>query len=101
MSVFTYSWEYYVNSDYKNDFIKEYNQQGSWVTLFKNVDGYIKTELLKDRNDGTRFITIDYWKSYEHYKSFIDKYKTEIEELDKKCEAYTVKEKKIGDFMLL
>jgi len=96
--MYSYVWEYQVHPDHSTEFESSYGVTGEWVSLFQQHPGYIRTELLKDHNDPLRFLTIDTWKSREQYLSFREEFQKEFEAIDTKCEAYTIKEKFLGDF---
>ncbi len=95
---YMYMWEYHVNPNHINDFEKAYGPTGDWVQLFKKAEGYIETELHKDINNEGRYITVDYWQSKEFCMNFRDKFKNEFNEIDERCEAYTIKEISLGEF---
>jgi heme-degrading monooxygenase HmoA len=101
MTKYVYIWEYKVNFNFINEFERHYNSQGSWVKLFKKANGYIETHFFKDKTEINRYVTVDYWESYEAYKTFREKFSFQFDELDNKCEQYTIKENKIGDFILI
>ena len=100
-SNFVYIWEYNVKKEYLNDFKHSYGPSGTWVAFFKQSEYYLKTELLIDRQNNLKFMTIDYWKSKEKYLEFIKINKSEYDEIDQECNNYTSKEVKIGEFDLI
>ena len=100
-SYFVYIWEYIVKKEYLNDFKNNYGSSGSWVTFFKKSEYYVKTELLIDKQNSLKFMTIDYWKSKEKYLEFININKSEYDILDQDCNNYTSKEVRIGEFYLV
>jgi len=58
-------------------------------------------QVLSDRNDPARFMTIDYWSSREACASFRERFRGEFDSIDKSCEALTVQEIHVGDFDVL
>ena len=95
---FVYMWKYDVKDDNLDEFIKLYGSAGAWVQLFKQAEGYLKTELFQDVSDPNTFITVDYWISQTHRDHFFEQFKTEFINLDKYCEKLTDKEINIGAF---
>jgi quinol monooxygenase YgiN len=99
--MYSYVWEFQVHPDYRAEFESSYGMHGEWINLFQRHPAYIRTDLLRDRNDLLRFLTIDSWKSREQYLSFREEFQYEFEALDAKCEAFTISEQSLGDFELL
>ena len=95
---YIYVWDFVVSKSSVLEFEKCYGPNGEWAKLFRRNAGYLKTELIKDKTDPQRYLTIDYWQSEKHYADFLAKYKFEYDELDRKFEALTVQETKIGVF---
>jgi len=99
-ATFAYLWEYVVTDDQVDEFRLIYGPQGKWVELFSQSDGYVRTELHRDINDPSRFLTIDYWASKEARDWFREQFASEFTALDETCEALTVEERFVGDFEL-
>ncbi len=97
-NTYMYMWEYHVSKNHIDEFEKAYGLNGDWVNLFKKAEGYIETELHKDINNEGRYITVDYWQSKEACINFRNKYQKEFNEIDERCETYTVKEISLGEF---
>ncbi len=98
MMVFVYIWSYIVKEMLISEFKHNYGPSGEWVKFFKRSPNYLKTELLIDQNNPFRLITIDYWISQESYFQFINNFREEYNSIDKKCNKFTYKEEKIGEF---
>ena len=101
MAKYVYIWEYKAKNNSIKEFEEFYNSQGTWVELFKLANGYIKTDFFKDKIEHNRFITVDYWESYEAYDQFRIDFDEKFQELDQKCAHYTLGEKKMGEFTLI
>ena len=97
-SIFQSIWEYEVRDNFRAEFIEAYSSKGLWVSLFEQCKGYIKTELKQDIKHPERFLTIDYWQSQSAFSAMKQNISDEYNELDKRCEAYTLSEKHIGFF---
>ena len=91
-------WEYHVHADHLAEFEACYGTEGHWAELFRRAPGYLRTELFRDHDDLTRFMTIDYWESHGSYKAFRDQFKAEYEALDSRFEDLTTSEELIGCF---
>ena len=96
--MFVYIWEYKIRPESREPFLKNYSPNGTWVTLFRRAPGYLRTDLLEDRVDRTRFVTIDAWETPEHHEEFRREFSTEFQELDLYCETLTQSESLIGHF---
>ena len=96
--MYAYVWEYRVSAEARQSFEAAYGPEGEWVRLFRRGDGYVRTDLWRDRDDSTRYVTIDHWKSFEAFASFRRRFSDEFEAFDARFEALTESERKIGDF---
>ena len=94
-----YIWEYIVRSVHVAEFEHAYRPDGTWVELFRRAKGYVRTELHRDLGNPLRYITIDYWTSFEAWEAFRSEFAAEFEQLDAVCEGYTVAEREIGRFV--
>ena len=95
---YSYVWEFIVPETSAPEFEKYYGPKGHWTTLFGQSDGYLNTELLRDKTNSLRYLTIDHWQSEEHYSEFLSMFKVAYDELDSRCEELTSQETKIGTF---
>jgi quinol monooxygenase YgiN len=95
---YMYMWEYLVDPGKLEAFLRAYGPAGTWVALFRQVEGYICSELHRDRANPLRFVSIDYWQTASDWDAFRDQFSAEFEALDEQCEALTVQEREIGRF---
>lgn len=98
MSGYAYIWEYRVRPEHVAEFERAYAPDGDWVQLFRHADGYLRTELHRDRRQSHRYVTIDYWESAEAWETFRGRMSQEFEALDARCDGYTLEETEIGRF---
>ena len=91
-------WEFRGNPEFSADFEKAYGPDGDWARLFGRANGYLGTELLRDRDDHNRYITADYWQSRESYDAFQAGFAEEYAAVDAKFAAYSDQERLIGHF---
>lgn len=95
---YTYIWEYLVLPDRVVEFVELYGPQGAWSDLFRQSTGYNRTELHRDRIQPNRFITVDYWQSYDAWFDWRALFEAEFEELDRRGEQLTADERELGQF---
>ena len=95
---YTYIWQYEVAPDRVGEFEDLYGPRGAWNALFGQSTGYIKTELHRDRSRSNRFITVDYWESYDSWLEWRALFEAEFDELDRRGEQLTVDEREVGRF---
>ena len=100
-SEYAYIWEYRVRLDSLSEFEKAYGPEGSWVGLFRQHPGYVRTELHRDVQSLGRYMTIDYWESKDACDAFRQRFAAEFEALDEQCERLTDDEIYLGAFTLL
>jgi hypothetical protein len=97
---FAYIWRYSIKPEMEAEFLAAYESDGDWAKLFSRDANYIKTDLLHDSEEAGVYVTIDYWTSKLARDSFRDEHPGAFNELDERCEAYTVSEVFIGDFTI-
>lgn len=98
MTAYSYVWEYRVEADRRTAFEQAYGPQGPWVALFRRAPGYVRTDLLHDRADPARYLSIDHWRSLEDYQAFRASFAAEYAAIDRECDALTTHEQALGEF---
>jgi heme-degrading monooxygenase HmoA len=96
--VFVYIWEYIVKTDHMTEFIRFYEPEGAWIQLFRKAEGYLRTDLHKDRSNPRRFLTVDYWNTKKDRDNFRNQFSEEYIALDECSENYTKREEFLGEF---
>ena len=96
--MYTIIWEFRPALNRRSDFESVYGPKGRWAQLFACASGYLGTELVRDVNDQTRYVTIDRWETAQAYEEFQAKYGAEYRELDAACEELTSSEEFVGRF---
>ena len=99
--MYCYIWSFVVRPERALEFRRAYGADGDWVRLFRRDPEYIRTDFLGDRDDPTRFLTIDFWTSREACLLFRERFRSEFDALDKSFEPLTLKEVHLGDFEVL
>jgi heme-degrading monooxygenase HmoA len=94
-------WEFSVVPLRQAEFERHYGPDGSWVQLFRRAPGYLGTELLHDRADSLRYVTIDRWQSAEDWQAFRLRFSEQYEALDRRCEELTAREAPLGEYAAL
>lgn len=98
---FTYVWQYTIHPDYESEFLTAYEANGTWAQFFRPDPGYVRTLLLRDVERTDRYMTIDFWRSKSARDAFRESHAAEFEQIDQQCEAFTVDETFIGDFVVV
>ena len=91
-------WEYEVRAGCENAFAALYGSHGEWVALFREFEGYIGTELLRDAREPLRFATIDRWASQAAYDGFLIAAESRYAHIDSRGDALTSAERCIGQY---
>ena len=94
-------WEFRVKPDRVAEFEQHYSSHGTWAALFRKSPKYYGTVLTQDLADPTRYLLTDLWESAEALDEFKRVNLTDYDALDKKCEALTMSEVKVGAFQKL
>lgn len=97
-SVYVYIWEYVVSPGRVEEFIEMYGPGGPWVRLFDGAPGYLGTDLLRDRVNCNRFLTVDRWESVEAFAGSRARSEYQFAHLDRLGEELTLEETQIGEF---
>ena len=96
--MFLILWEYDVKQGCEEQFERVYAPSGDWAQLFRRDPAFEKTLLLRNAKQAHTYLTCDFWKSRDAYRSFQIALRAEYSALDKKCEELTVAERRIGSF---
>lgn len=95
---YSYVWEYTVTAGHEAEFETAYGPEGTWVQLFRRAPGYLHTELLRDRRQPNRYLTVDLWESAGAWAAFRESFAAEFDAIDARCEAWTEQEREVGVF---
>lgn len=98
MPAYTTIWAYQVREGRAEAFERLYGRSGAWVSLFGAAEGYLGTELLRDRADPLRYVTIDTWTSEKAWQAFRDGHTGEYEALDRAAGELFEQETRVGGF---
>ncbi len=80
------------------EFEDAYGPNGEWAQFFRQGQGYIGTELLRDVDEVDRYIVIDRWESAEAYTAFLNEYRDEYLRRSDESRFYYVQELRLGTF---
>ena len=53
-------------------FEEVYGSNGTWAAFFRDAQGYVGTELLRDVEQAGRYFVVDRWDSAEAYNRFVE-----------------------------
>ena len=98
---FVVIWEFQVRPEAEVEFERVYGPEGDWVQLFRRAAGYIRSELLRDREVWGRYLVLDHWDTAAQYESFHAAHSADYSALDQRCEALTLHEARVGTFSSL
>ena len=96
--MFEIVWEYEVRPEKVEAFEALYGPEGDWVYLFSRADGYVETRLLRDTAQPMLYLTIDRWISRAAYEAFVRAGEPAYAALDRRGDALTVRERRLGAF---
>lgn len=94
-------WEYSVPLEHVADFERHYDSSGTWVIFFRKAAAYHGTALLRDDETPGRFMTLDYWDSFDAYQTFSAEHEAEYRRIDAMCASLTSSERRVGLFDIL
>jgi heme-degrading monooxygenase HmoA len=96
--VYAIFWEYEVRPDQVAAFEALYGADGDWARIFRRADGYLETRLFRDTARPTRYLTVDRWLSRAAYEAFARASGSAYAALDRRGDALTVRERRLGSF---
>ena len=91
-------WRYRVDPAQQAKFVKAYGAKGDWFRFFSGSKDYLGTELLADDERPGEYVTIDRWSSEEAYSTYLSEHEADYDRLDRRCEALTLSEQRIGAY---
>ena len=91
-------WEFRVRPGSEAAFESAYGADGDWARLFRRDPAWVRTELLRDRSEPGRYLTADFWEDAAAFDSFRQHFGADYEAVDRRCEAFTLSERKLGEF---
>jgi heme-degrading monooxygenase HmoA len=94
--VYEIFWEYEVLPEHTTAFEQLYGAEGEWARLFRGAEGYVETLLFRDTDRPTRYLTIDRWRSRAAFDAFVEAAGPAYAALDRRGDALTVRERRIG-----
>lgn len=94
---FSILWEFLIRADGQAEFERHYSPGGSWAALFRQAEGYLGTELLRDRGNRLRYLTIDRWTGIEAWQAFRERFAAQYKALDRQCQGLTERETLLGE----
>lgn len=59
-------------------FERIYGPEGEWAQFFRQGDGYVGTELLRDVENPGRYLVVDRWDSGDAYNAFVESHREEF-----------------------
>jgi heme-degrading monooxygenase HmoA len=96
--MFVVVWKFEIAEDKVAGFEAAYGAEGAWAQLFRASANYLGTELLRDAYVPGSYLTIDRWTSEEAFRAFRKDRDKDYEALDRKCDALTGKETRVGAY---
>jgi 8-oxo-dGTP pyrophosphatase MutT (NUDIX family) len=91
-------WEFRVRAGREAEFESAYGPDGEWARLFRRDPAYRGTDLLRDGAAERRYLTIDRWASGAANDAFRERWRSEYEALDRRCESLTEHEAALGRY---
>ena len=98
--MFVIIWEFTVRPEHRAEFEQVYGPVGAWAELFRRCPGYERSELLQDAETPERYVTLDYWQAPEAHMLGMRRIADAYQELDARCDAWTVRERRVGNFVV-
>jgi heme-degrading monooxygenase HmoA len=91
-------WEFLAAPGREAEFERAYGPDGDWARLFSRDPGWLGTDLLHDRGNPRRFLTIDRWTSEQAYQAFTRQHQAEYGQIDERMAPLCAAETRVGVF---
>jgi hypothetical protein len=95
-----YVWAYDVDPACVAAFRRAYGPDGAWATFFSRSESYLGTDLLEDRSEPTRFVTIDYFVDAAARARLLEDHRDEYVTIDRRWETATLSEMFLGEYVM-
>jgi heme-degrading monooxygenase HmoA len=79
-------------------FEQVYGPEGEWAQFFRQGDGYVGTELLRDVETAGRYLVVDRWESADAYNAFVAANQAEFARRVDDTRIYYEQELRLGTF---
>jgi len=96
--LFVTLWEFEVKSGSEELFERTYAPDGEGAQLFRRDARYAGTRLLREVGAVRVYVTVDSWESRAADEEFREKFAAGYEEFDRECEAWTERERHLGQY---
>jgi|SRR5687767_4103409 len=66
-------WQFEVKDERKAEFEELYGADGEWTKLNRQTRSYLGTSFLRDQNDSSRYLLLEYWSEmvvYEQHREY-------------------------------
>lgn len=83
--MFATVWAYKVKDSVRDEFVGVYGRDGKWASLFRQHEGYIRTDLYEDLSQPGHFMSADLWRKRADYEEFQEKFGGTYGALDQQC----------------
>jgi heme-degrading monooxygenase HmoA len=90
-------WRYQVKPDCIDAFTEAYGSDGDWDRLFRLDPAFMGTELYRGTEAEAVFVTIDRWRSRDHFTRFLQRLGDAYAALDERLAGLTLMEIRLGD----
>ena len=91
-------WKFRPPEGREAEFEAAYSGSGRWAELFRRAPGYRGTDLLRPREPGGWWLTIDRWDSIDHFERFQRDLGGDYRMLDEELEGLAGEEQFVGAF---
>jgi heme-degrading monooxygenase HmoA len=91
-------WRYRVAPAHRAEFERRYGSDGDWARLFREGEGYLGTQLLRDPLVAGVYVTLDRWRNDGDLQAFFTRFGAQYAALDKQCDALTEDEVDLGQY---
>jgi heme-degrading monooxygenase HmoA len=92
-------WEFQTKVGREAEFEQLYGPEGEWVQLFRQGEGYLGSELLRDTAQPRRYLILDRWDSAAAYETFRSRWVDAYKALDAQGERLTAREAWVGSMV--
>src|SRR4051812_866137 len=94
-------WQFNVRPGQETEFEKFYGADGEWNAMNRRSRSYLGSSFLRDQNEGTRYLMVEYWSEMLIYEQHRTSRSDEVDSLEARRAEFVASIEPMGIFTAL